>query len=445
MATRRILGLRLSAMVEVAFFLAAALAIALALGIEDRFAGISPHPFWILVLLIPVYYGVNEGLMAAAAASLTLLTMNMPDQAFGESVSNWLLRATSEPVMWFVAAIVLGGIRDGQRRERNELAGELETTREQARVITQSYDRLARLKTELEAAVAGQTRTAASVCEAAMLLSPRSVPSVLEAVGQFLDRLIEPLAFSLYLREGDGLVLVPGSRVYDQGCQSGMDPEAPIARLCLDKRQFLRIADPVDQLVLDGKAVFAGPLVDPRDDMVLGLITIDRIAEEHLTPATFFTFRAACRFIAHQLSEAGRRDAERQDAITAPGSLLGSPMLLEHQIGVLGALAEDMGFALSCLYLAVDHAKDGVDGLLVETAEQLLGRGACCFAYETDGWNYAVLLVGEDRAGADRLGQTLAGRLRAALSAGPGVADVTWANATLVEKPRPLRISANDR
>ena len=40
----------------------------------DRFAAVSPHPFWIVVLLIAAQYGTSEALAAAALASAALLS-----------------------------------------------------------------------------------------------------------------------------------------------------------------------------------------------------------------------------------------------------------------------------------------------------------------------------------------------------------------------------------
>jgi hypothetical protein len=103
----RVFGVRLSALLEIIGFLAVTLAFSLILDAGNRFFSVSPHPFWIPVLLASTYYGANEGIAAAILSATALLTGNLPEQGSNEDLSAWLLRVTAEPVIWFVAAIVL--------------------------------------------------------------------------------------------------------------------------------------------------------------------------------------------------------------------------------------------------------------------------------------------------------------------------------------------------
>ena len=107
---RRIFGVRLSALLEIIGFLAVTLVFSLLFDAGNRFLNVSPHPFWIPVLLVSAYYGANEGLAAAILSAAALLTGNLPEQGSSEDLSAWLLRVTAEPVLWFVAAIALGQV-----------------------------------------------------------------------------------------------------------------------------------------------------------------------------------------------------------------------------------------------------------------------------------------------------------------------------------------------
>ena len=112
---RVILGLRVSALVETLAFLAVALLLDAWLGSGDRFAGISPHPFWIIVLLVSTYYGTNEGLATAGLCAIAALAGHISEQGFNEERTAWLLRVTSDPVLWVMAALLLGEITSGHR------------------------------------------------------------------------------------------------------------------------------------------------------------------------------------------------------------------------------------------------------------------------------------------------------------------------------------------
>ena len=105
---RAILGLRVSALVETLLFLAVALLVDSLLGAGDRFSEISPHPFWIIVLLVSTYYGTNEGLATAALCAIAALAGHIPEQGFNEESTAWLLRVSADPVLWIMAALAPG-------------------------------------------------------------------------------------------------------------------------------------------------------------------------------------------------------------------------------------------------------------------------------------------------------------------------------------------------
>src|SRR5215212_2433917 len=128
-AYRSILGLRVSALVETLVFLAVALLVDAWLGAGDRFSEISPHPFWIIVLLVSTYYGTNEGLATAALCALAALAGHIPEQGFNEERTTWLLRVTTDPVLWIMAALLLGEIRSGHRHRYEALKGKFENAK----------------------------------------------------------------------------------------------------------------------------------------------------------------------------------------------------------------------------------------------------------------------------------------------------------------------------
>src|SRR5215211_2332693 len=149
-AYRLILGLRVSALIETLVFLAVALLVDVWLGAGDRFSEISPHPFWIIVLLVSTYYGTNEGLATAALCAITALAGHIPEQGFNEERTAWLLRVTADPVLWIMAALLLGEIRSGHRRRYEAVKGKLESAHQQATAITNAYEMLSEAKRTLE-------------------------------------------------------------------------------------------------------------------------------------------------------------------------------------------------------------------------------------------------------------------------------------------------------
>src|SRR5215217_2286450 len=158
-AYRLILGLRVSALIETLVFLAIALLVDAWIGAGDRFSEIAPHPFWIIVLLVSTYYGTNEGLATAALCAIAALAGHIPEQGFNEERTAWLLRVTADPVLWIMAALLLGEIRSGHRHRYEALKEKLENAKRQVSAITQAYEMLSDAKSTLELRVAAQTQT----------------------------------------------------------------------------------------------------------------------------------------------------------------------------------------------------------------------------------------------------------------------------------------------
>src|SRR4051812_39017876 len=154
--SKRIMGIRAAALLEISFLLGAALAVDTLLREGNRFADLSPHPFWAIVLLATAQYGTREGLVAALLCTVALLAGRLPDQEFGEDLYAWLLRVSTTPVPWFIAGVVLGEIRDSHRRKAEVLAESLAELRDQSFAISHAYEQLSATKNELEARVAGQ-------------------------------------------------------------------------------------------------------------------------------------------------------------------------------------------------------------------------------------------------------------------------------------------------
>ena len=295
---RRCLGLRLAAILEILALLGAMLALdALALG-DDRFAGLAPHPFWVVVLLAAAQYGTREALFAALLATLALLAGRLPEQAFGEDLPAWLLRVSLVPVPWFVAAVVLGGIRDGHQRRAEALAQSLAELRRQADAITEAFGQLAATRAELEARVAGQVRTVRATYAAARAIERQDPEAVLVGVASLVREMLNASQFSLFLLNGQRLELA-AAEGWGAGDRfgRGFDAASPLFGAVVAERRVLTTVRREDEAVLAGEGILAGPLADGETGRVVGMLKVEAIPFLELNPATVQNFRILCDWI----------------------------------------------------------------------------------------------------------------------------------------------------
>ncbi|WP_460451290.1 GAF domain-containing protein [Alsobacter sp. SYSU BS001988] len=420
---RRIFGLRLAAVLETVAFLAVALAIDALFGSGKHFLGVSPHPFWIPVLLTSAFYGTNEGLAAAILSSAALLTGNVPQQGFDEDYSAWLLRITSEPALWFVAAVVLGEIRAGQDRVSQALQRRLNDAEAQAEAITEAYEKLARLKSNLEARVAAQGQTVQTMYTASRAIERRGPGEVLMGVSELVRNVLNPGKFSLFLLNGTVLeaAACQGWTADDRYLRE-IEATNPLFTAVVAQKRCLAVVNREHEGALDGQGMLAGPLVSAETGLVVGMLKIEEIGFAELNPSAVQNFRIVCDWIGAALANA-QRNGQRADSIDLdPMRRLLPQPLFDGLRDITGALGKRIGFDVSCIKLSVKLVDPQGDAaaqaqeLFSGVADTLLGPSDLRFEHRDGGWDFAILLPGVDREGAAAIAASIEETLGAELN-----------------------------
>jgi hypothetical protein len=315
-AAPRLLGLRQSALVEIAIFFAAALAIDFLFLDFGRYAHLEPHPFWLIVLLCAVQYGTGEALLAAAAATAALLVGNMPAQGFDEDLYAWLLRATLDPLMWAVAAVLFGELQGRVRRERDGVRAELEQSRRREEVIAAAYRRLDARRESLEARVAGQLRTVFAIYNAAKGIERMSARQVDAGVGELVRTVMGPRRYSLFLLRGGVLELAMSEGwPADAGENArSFDGGAPLFQAVVGSRRTLVAAVEADDRAMRGEGLLAAPLLNVDTGEVVGMLKIEEMGFLDLTATTIENFRLLCEWIGTAYANASRAARAKADS-----------------------------------------------------------------------------------------------------------------------------------
>lgn len=205
---RAVLGVPVAALVEIVLLLGAALLCdALFLG-GKRFHSWSHHPFWIPVLLAAVQYGTNAGLFAALAATLAILAGHIPPQTLFQDRFAWLSGMVHLPLLWFVAAVVLGELRMRHIRATQALRQELGEASRRENVLAEAYRRLNTAKDALETRLASQMRTSLALYEAAKAIEKLDPAEVLLGVSKLVKSVMNPQLRVLAKRIGFDVCMI---------------------------------------------------------------------------------------------------------------------------------------------------------------------------------------------------------------------------------------------
>jgi polysaccharide biosynthesis protein PelD len=307
-APKMLFGLRQSAVIEITLFLGMALAIDLLFFDFTRFTDVKPHPFWAIVLLCAVQYGTSEALVAVAAASATLLIGNTPAQGFDEDLYAWLLRATLDPLLWAVAAVLFGELQGRMRRERDQLREDVAQSRRREDVIAAAYRRLDVRREGLEARVAGQLRTVFAIYNAAKGIERMAIDQIEAGVADLVRTVMAPRRYSLFLLRGETLVMAmnEGWEKKETRNAASFDGQSALFQAIVGSRRTLVAALAADDAVLRGEGLLAAPLLNVDTQEVIGMLKIEEMGFLDLTATTIENFRLLCEWIGTAYANAAR-------------------------------------------------------------------------------------------------------------------------------------------
>lgn len=97
------------------------------------------HPFWIVILLAAMHYGLFGGVVAAGLASLL---MDWPPRPLGVDIAQHYTEMAIQPLHWLVVALAIGSYRSLQIRESRRLQAELARTRDVNEKLAEEITRM---------------------------------------------------------------------------------------------------------------------------------------------------------------------------------------------------------------------------------------------------------------------------------------------------------------
>lgn len=426
----KIFGIRSSALLEIVLFFAIMLVLDWFVvtyhadwGWGSRYSLIEPHPFWIIILLTAVQYGTGAALIAAIAATLAYLIGNIPPQALDQDRYSYLLAIAKLPILWFVAAVFLGEIRQRHLRERAQLVDDLAESEARENTIATSYARLRDLKENLELRVAGQFRSTIEAYRAAKDMEKLNTTDVLGGIQRLVSSVLNPEQFSLFLTADNRLDSTIQYGWVNDARPNSYPSTHPLYNAVVGNTQLLSVANSEQERILQGDGVLAGPLLDTESGEILGMLKVERLGFLDLNLSTIETFRTLCEWIGMTLVNARRYQLAKSESLINPDHKLMSYSYFQHYTDYTTSLAKRVGFDVSMLMVTLANAQALAEEqrrraaiLLSESVHDTLRAVDLAFDYQTSGAEYAIVLPATDQKGArvvlDKISQNLNERMR---------------------------------
>ncbi len=407
---RRVFGLRLSALIELALFFAAAILLNLMIDSSPRFVDVYPHPFWIAVVFISAQYGVNEGLFAVLIATLVLLLGNLPEQQIDQDFYDWLFEVALRPIMWLMTAVALGELRSRHIHKYDKLIEDLEDTREREVAFADSFEKVRNRKEQLELNIVNRVRTETGALRAARAIEKLNPDQVIDGVSTMVKSALGAEKFSLYLLQGEGLEC----RLTEGWSQEDHDRyprlfhgQDALFKAVITQHETLCVLNEEHERLLNGAGVLAGCLKDPETGTVLGMLKIESIPFLELNLETVQSFRALCEWIALALLNAKHYQSAMDDATINPEHNLMTRSFFNRHRDYITSLAKRVKFNVFMLNVNVSN-HDALDPdtrvrvarLVSSIADKALRQVDFAFDHQQTNGHYVIILPATDARGA---------------------------------------------
>lgn len=418
-ARKRLLGLRRSAILEVLLSLAALLLIDHWWLDQSRYWSVNPHPFWFVLLLVAGKYGTREALFAAVMCSAALLIGNIPAQTMQQDIYAYTLYVLKLPLMWLVAAVIFGELRQMHINERNKLEAALKGSEEREQYIAQSYQWVRDLKDQMEVRMAGQLRSSIRAYQAARSMETMSSGNILRGLEDLVRTALHPQQFSIYTLNKDGLELSLSQGWEETDAHSKhFPPESALYQSIVGRQEVLSVVQLSQEEILAGQGILAGPLIDKVSGEVVGMLKIEKIAFTDLHLSNIEAFGTICEWAGMALVNARKYHKAKAESMVNPDHNLLTHTYLQRYIDYSMALARRIGFDLAMITIQLDRPEEfsreqhiRIAHALTESVDSVLRHIDLAFDYQEEGGAYAIVLPATGREGAGRV----LGKIREAL------------------------------
>jgi GAF domain-containing protein len=153
------------------------------------FLGVSPHPYWIVVLLLSTRYGFLAGIFCGMLAASVCLALTVLGRQ-GTTLFELFRMLLGEPLLFILVGAVLGEITQSVRSRYEALLAEHEELAATFAQLKDRYDALIKAKQEVDTRILSQEQTLTTMHETAHALRSLSeeqiYPAALEMVAKFL-------------------------------------------------------------------------------------------------------------------------------------------------------------------------------------------------------------------------------------------------------------------
>jgi len=244
---------------------------------DPGFVSVSPHPYWIVILLTATRYGFAGGLFAGIMSALFFLVFNslsIPDIELIDfrSLSMW-----GKPILFFLVGVVLGEMRQLHIREYDAVCEERDAFHDAFDKVKIKYDILSEAKQELDSKILSQESTLGTLYEAAQGLRTLSMDSIYPAVLEILREFMDVEDCSIYLLDGTEFRLDTALRHSKSFLPERVPLGESLMSIAADQKKAVSIRDIASTESMPGGIIISAPIMADNHSHVVGVLNVEKM------------------------------------------------------------------------------------------------------------------------------------------------------------------------
>ncbi|MBU2643090.1 GAF domain-containing protein [bacterium] len=354
----RTIGMRTTAVFETVLFLGVLTALNYLFSDGSRFIDFAPHPYWIIILLIATQYGTNEALTAAILASVLLLAWNLPEQAMDESTFDYIFKISFRPLLWIVAAVVIGELRVHHIQQMQGLQRDFAETEKREKSITRAYEQLRNVKEGLEARIAGHLQGTVALHQSLKSIEGLSPVQILMGVGEMVANVINPEKFSVYSFGPNGFEVISSlGWTEEDGFSRRITSDSKLYQEVMKRRRVICSINQQDADILEDEGILVGPLIDPQGGEIFGMLKIETLDFIDLTLTNVETFKILCEWAGSAYAQARQFQETLADTMHNPDTGAMSQQFGQFARQILETMKTEHGVKTTTIDIALSPAR----------------------------------------------------------------------------------------
>lgn len=271
------------------------------------FAELTTNPLWLLVLTIVWRHGSGYGILAAGFSTIYYLYA----RGVVTEELNWLFVTPNhlvEPILWFVAAIILGELRRRDSQRLHALEARLDEMRGKHEESLKQLDALRTRSDALQAQLQAQIDVAQYALRVIRQIDQLTPDSITDWIVDVVVNVLNPGKFSVYLANLTGLhkQMVWGGD-QDEALPDFYGSDTALYQKVVKEGRVLCIADESEVAIVENYGVLAGPLWTSGHGKVMGVIKFESLPFSRLNPQTVARLGIIGEWIGAAISELHER------------------------------------------------------------------------------------------------------------------------------------------